>query len=1130
MRRMAGLTLLMFATAVGTAAAQPAAPARSDRAPAKPKAAAPVAPVIEGVVRGPDKKPIENALVIAVAGHLWGPTSLMPLAKRTDADGRFRIALKKHEPQTVRVEAAGLATRTLKHVGPGTPLAIDLARGGTIEGTVRDGDTGQPLGGVRVEARDGSALELRDEPEAGRVASVTDAEGRFRLEGLAAGVHTVTARAKSAGFASRPGVRVGARVELLMFPAATIAGTVTGPDGRPVAGASVHAVATTARRIRSRADATDARGQFEISGLEGGEYDVIALAPGLAPAVATGVAVDRRGEARVDLALLPGVRVTGRLVDERERPVLGRVFLGEIDGRKTPQVLGDRMLAETGADGRFELSGVPPGENALAIVARGQAAERVDFTARATGGVVDLGDVRLEAGLVIRGHVRTAVGAPAVGANVMALGITGPPRADGVIPVAETEADGTFVLAGLEQREYEVTVLAQGFGKAHKTAEPGSGPVDLVLEPAGVVTGLVVDERSRPVEAFRVSTAAGDERTMRNLPRFEEMTVEDGRFALSDVAAGVYTVTVSATDYAPTAVSGVKVEAGVSADVGTVKLRAGAIVRGSVVDDDGAGVPGARVSASGPGRDWVAGDGPLGTTGTTQTTDMSGAFELRGVPAGLTVLSASHPEHAAAEPVTVDVDPAKQAADVRLVLSQGGRVAGSVRRRDGSPIAGAMVKVHPARRGPRSIMAWDGELLTGADGSFAVDHVPAGRAQVTVMGPSRPGRFEGAQSRGVEVRNGETTTVDIVNREILLSGRVTRSGAGAAGLRIEARGPRFEPMPDMRGGMPAPASGAPQRMHAVTRADGGFEMLLDEAGPVWLSVSTADGRLRFPSREIDVPDADAHAVELNFSGVPVTGIVVDKDTDAPLPYASVAAAPQPPRPGGGSSGTSGPDGRFQLETEPGDYRIVGRAREGGYGKGELEVRVGESGVADLRIALPKGLEISGRLTDPAGRAVGGVSVYASSGRPDRPSYGYGPSLVDGTFRMDSLDEGTYHLVAETDAGTFAVRTHVEAGTKNVALVLRPGGRVEVTVVTPSGEPVSGVWPRVAQFEGLDLRRVGRTTANTNAQGSTVMLVPAGDVVIEARRGYSVGEASVRVAEGENASVRIMLNAGSTPAP
>jgi hypothetical protein len=45
-----------------------------------------------------------------------------------------------------------------------------------------------------------------------------------------------------------------------------------------------------------------------------------------------------------------------------------------------------------------------------------------------------------------------------------------------------------------------------------------------------------------------------------------------------------------------------------------------------------------------------------------------------------------------------------------------------------------------------------------------------------------------------------------------------------------------------------------------------------------------------------------------------------------------------------------------------------------------------------------------------------------------------------------------------------------------------------------------------------------------------MLVPAGDLVIEARRAGAVGELNVRVAEGESVSVRIELRAGSTPAP
>jgi hypothetical protein len=1120
-RAHVGVLLATLALAPSDEVARAQAPTPRPAA-TKPKPAPAPPPVLEGVVRGPDKKPVEKALVAAVGTGPWsGMTGVV--STRTDAEGRFRLALKKRDLQTVRVEAAGLAPRTLKNVAAGTPLTIDLARGGAIQGTVRDGDTGQPLAGVRIEARDAGALSVSGEPEAGRVTATSDAEGRFTVGGLAPGLHRVIARGRAAGFASRAGVRVGSRVDLLLFPAATITGTVTGPDNRPLAGASVHAVGASLRRPSPDVEPTDAQGRYEINGLEGGEYDVVAMAPGLAPGVAPDVTLERRSEARIDLVLRPGVRVKGRLVDLRERPVAGRVIVGEIEGRTTPHVLADRFTTEAPADGRFELAAVPPGENALGVLAPGHAFQRVDFTARANDRVVDVGDVRLETGVVIRGRVRTASGQAIVGASVMAFATQMRPTA-GSIPLAEADAEGAFVLAGLEQMPYRLTARAPGFAQTDKNAEPGGDPVDLVMEPAGTIVGLVVDDRSKPVETFRVAARASDEPRVRHVPPHEEVTSEDGRFALADVGAGVYAVTVSSTDRASTTVSGVKVAAGATADVGTVKLGAGGIVRGTVVDEGGGFVPGARVTASGQGRDWFAtGDGP------ESTSDLSGAFEIKGVAAGTTQVSASHPSFAASEPVTVEVDPAKGAADVRVVLAQGGRVAGSVRRRDGTPLPGAMVRVDPARRGRTAVMVLHSEIRTGSDGTFAVEHVPAGRAHLMVMIATRPGQFAGGLTREVEVRAGETTQVEVVSRDILLSGRVMRSGSPGAGLRVEARSARHSFMGGT-GGMPAPAVAGPQRMHAVTREDGGFEMLLDEPGDVTLSVSTADGRLRLPARTVEVPDADAHTVELVFSGVPLTGMVVDKDTEAPIPYASVQAAPHPPRPGGGSGGTTGPDGRFVLEAEPGDYRIVARVYGEGYGATEVEARVGSSGLADLRLELPKGLEISGRVTDAAGRPIGGVNIFASGAKLDSRSFGFGPSLADGTFRLEGLEEGTFHLVAQTDAGTFAVRPNVATGTKNVALVLRPGARVEVSVVMPSGEPAPGLWPRVTRFNGLALRSIGRATAPTDAQGSTTMLVPAGDLVIETRRMGTRGEASVRVAEGEIASVRITLEPGSTPAP
>jgi hypothetical protein len=1073
--------------------------------------------VLEGIVRGPGQKPIEKALVAALPTAGSGPFDRgmsFPVATRTDAQGRFRLPLKKRDPHTVRVESSGLAARTLRNVTPGAPLTIDLARGGTIEGIVRDGDTGQPVAGARIVARDGGALGIPGEAEAGRVTARSDASGRFALESLAPGSYAVSGHGPGGTYASRANVRLGARVELLLLPASSIVGTVTGPDARPLAGVAVQAYAGGRQAI---VESSDAQGGFELGGLAPGEYEVVALASGLAPGVASNVLLDRRSEARVELRLRPGTRVVGRLIDVRDRPVAGRVMVGELDGDPAPLALADRLSSEAGADGRFAIDAVPLGEHAIAVNAPGQAPQRVDFAARATDRQVDLGDVRLEVGLAIRGRTRTASGQPVADAT-----ITGQPLRRGEMRQARSEADGSFVLAGLEQAPHRVVAQAPGFGTAEKTTEPGIEPLDLVLEPAGTISGRVVDERSRPVETFRVAARPVDDRRMRLAPRVDEFTSEDGRFTLTDVAAGAYAFTVSSAERTATTVSGLKVAAGADIDVGTVKLSAGGVVRGSVVDEGGAFVSGASIAASGQDRDLLS-------FGSQQqaTSDIAGAFEIKGLPAGAVEIRASHPDFAASEPAHVEVDPAKPTGDVRLVLPQGGRVAGSVKRRDGTPLPGQAVRV-TMYGGP---MASNVYAFTQADGSFAIEHVTPGRSSLMVLPTTGRGVQTGV-SRAIEVRAGETTTVDIVSREILLSGHVTRGGAPAAGLRLEAgMGGRFVSWsgPFMP---PAPSSG-PQRMTALTREDGTFEMLLDEPGRLAMIASSADGRVRLPVRTIEVPDADAHTIEIHYGGAAVTGVVVDKETEAPLPFASVYASAKRPPASGNVSGNAGPDGRFQFEVEPGDYRMGASSHEEGYGSTEVEIGVGASGVADVRLAVPKGLSIAGRVTDPSGRPVAGINVFALPPVEGSDTPEWGTSLADGTFRLGGLKEGTYVVTASSKTWLFGMVPAVAAGAKNVGVVLRPGGMLDVTVVGAAGEPIKGASAYVSRLDGVLVRMMShalRPTDAQDAQGTTEMRVPSGDLVVDAVKGALRGSTDVRIGPGERAAIRITVKPGPTPAP
>src|SRR5262245_7733586 len=117
-----------------------------------PRKAAAAPAIFEGVVRGPGGKPVAKAAVQVWAQAKPGADPVT-VSGETDAAGRFRLQLEGPAPYRVRVEAAGLAHEILTDVKPG-PLAVTLVRGVVLEGTVKDGSTGEPVAGVEVRAQE----------------------------------------------------------------------------------------------------------------------------------------------------------------------------------------------------------------------------------------------------------------------------------------------------------------------------------------------------------------------------------------------------------------------------------------------------------------------------------------------------------------------------------------------------------------------------------------------------------------------------------------------------------------------------------------------------------------------------------------------------------------------------------------------------------------------------------------------------------------------------------------------------------------------------------------------------------------------------------------------------------------
>jgi hypothetical protein len=1098
-------TALFFLAAI-LSAAPPAPPRPTPAPPGTPPSPRPPAapPVLQGVVKGPDGRPLEKALVLArPAVSSWQEPAATAL---TDATGAFRLPLKGRGPVTVRVEARGLAGRTLERVSPSAPLTVVLQKGGVLEGTVKDGASGQPVRGAHVKARLESAIPGPAwEAEAGAIDAVADAKGAFRLEGVGPGPHWIQVAARGYGPLGRVMGLAGRRLELFLFPGAGIRGVVRGPGDEPVAGAAVRAEAGRPSRSTAGRWTTNAAGRFEAAGLPPGLYRLVVHHKDWAVAVVGGLVLERSGDLDLDVRLERPGRVSGRLVDAEERPLAGRVFVQELSGEGPLSPVSELLGADAGPDGRFLLDRLPSGAHGLTAQAPGHAQKRVDIEVSRGEAVVDLGDVVLDEGSAIRGRVRDTSGAGIAGAAVSCS----PFRSRGASVETTSEADGSFVAAGLRGGTYRVHVRAAGFGHVLKTASVAE-TLEIVLEPAASITGTVVDEVGRSVESFQVEATSVPPELGRVWHGPGATTVADGRFTLHDLTAGDYVLEITAPGLGRGVAGPLKVATGTTADAGRVVLKAGGTVRGQVVDSDGAALPGAIV--------WGRSTQSFPGGSTSGTSDGTGRFEIRGMIPGPASVSASHPGFAPGQVTDVEVVPGRP-VEVRIVLTQGGRIEGSARGRGNRPIAGATVHARPDVR----LMTGPLEAITAADGSFRLEHLPAGRLRVDLGARDDATASSKAFTRDVEVREGQATTVDFLAREVVLSGRITRGGAPLPGVHVKLRGDGADRFFGNMDPVLPPGPGR-QRMSALSRADGRYEMLVDEPGRFFAVFDSPDART-LPDRPIVVPDGEATSLDFDFSGILLSGVVVDRDTEQPVANASLSASRRSQAPSLGLA-TTGSDGRFQLEVEPGDYHLIARAD--GYGRAMQWANVGTSGLSDVRVVLARGLSLGGRIVDTNGQRAGNVEINATAADGSGRGGPYARSLPDGTFEVPGLEAVPYTVLAGTPGGpTFAFAGPVNPA-ETVLLRLRPAGQVRVTVVGPDGRPVEQVRVGATTLDGQRLARdVGTKTDST---GTAEFTAPPGTLGLQVHAGALSGTATVLVPEGGAATAEIRLVERRTPPP
>jgi RNA polymerase sigma-70 factor (ECF subfamily) len=298
---------------------------------------------------------------------------------RSDSAGAFVVPCVPAGKGRVWVTPAraDVAPATAEFVTPCESLRVTAPRGLSIAGRAVHAD-GSPIASAYLTwCREGGGPQ-----DDTRGHQVTDADGRFALDGIPAGRYRIDV----SRFVR---VRVAAGttdLEMRAGPPRAIAGRVELPPGADPQKASVSLARDDGppgeRGVMfmtewAYAASLDAEGRFRLADVCDGTYAVyVDGLPGVASAVVRGV---KPGDEGVEIRLVPAREIAGVLVDADGRPVKGSVAV------KTASGFGPTGWANTGDDGRFRVSVPFDGDGVVEAWAKDNQAVKTTATPPASG-------------------------------------------------------------------------------------------------------------------------------------------------------------------------------------------------------------------------------------------------------------------------------------------------------------------------------------------------------------------------------------------------------------------------------------------------------------------------------------------------------------------------------------------------------------------------------------------------------------------------------------------------------------------------------------------------------------------------------------------------------------------------
>ncbi len=563
---------------------------------------------------------------------------------------------RNSRPHTTRTDQRGRFRLSALSPGRYKPRVRDGAWLGHAEGAVAV-ELGETTSNVVIEAHaarqiSGRALGDHQVPCTGRV-TVRDASGEVansqrpnalgevRIGGLMPGEYTVVVSC-TMQWEGAPGEEfvvdlIDADVEDAQWEAhearhgeRTLRGAVVGPDGEPVPFAEIEIVLDGGLEdggLLAPMTVTDREGRFVIEHLPPGEYNVSAKQEGFFDHYSTVTISDR--DADVELRLSSGVALRILAKDSNAAAVPG------VEVKVSATIDRSGFWLETNAAGWTEARDLRPGTYRITVSQPGIGgkAGAEDPSRLDEGTLVTIDHDREHTVVVpsrdgkISGRAVRMDGDPVADARVEArssetyLNFVGEPRT-AVAAQARTDAQGNFVLEGLEAKTFTIKVRdAFGQTASRTTVEPGTS-LTLELPEPGQLRGTVEIEGEDPPEHFMITVTPTE-----GSQYSEQFLRTDGRWSIVGVPPGAARVEVSSAW--GTAQAEVDVEGGRMAAPMTLTLAPRSSIRGRLVGAKGQSLAGVHVVV-------LSDYGPA--TGTIDTTDAEGVFELADAPSGSVVV------------------------------------------------------------------------------------------------------------------------------------------------------------------------------------------------------------------------------------------------------------------------------------------------------------------------------------------------------------------------------------------------------------------------------------------------------------------------------------------------------------